>query len=178
MPMLEQKRGSDMGTALPDAAFEQQQRRRMLIALAVLLLALISVLIKDRQFWFPPSPSSESETAEQSAPLRSPLAARSKIVTPIAPHKPVRPASAQARPKSALATRPSRSNLAPTNPTTALPQAPRLNAAPAPSNRCTPLLRAVSPPLNQPGQSQMTQKTRHGNAPGKRVSWGPSTPPD
>jgi TonB family protein len=100
MPMLERKRGSDMGSTLPDAAFEQQQRRRMLIALAVLLLALISVLIKDRQFWFPPGPSSESETAEQSAPLRGTLAASAKIITPIAPHKPVRPASAQARPKS------------------------------------------------------------------------------
>ncbi|HXM22918.1 MAG TPA: energy transducer TonB [Terriglobales bacterium] len=130
MPMLEQKSGSDMGSTLPDAAFEQQQRRRMLIALAVLLLALISVLIKDRQFWFPPSPGSESEIAEQSAPLRSPLAASAKIVTPIAPHKPVGAAPAQARSKSS-------SKLAAT--------APAGNAAISPVITATN--RAVLPPL-------------------------------
>jgi len=40
----------------------------MLIALGVLLLALIAVLIKDRQFWFPSSPGAESEAPEQVAP--------------------------------------------------------------------------------------------------------------
>ena len=99
MPMLEQKRGSDIGSTLPEAAFEQQQRRRMLVALGVLLLALISVLIKDRQFWFPPSTSSESETLEQSAPLQKPHTPSAKIAAPIAPPKPVGPPSAKARPK-------------------------------------------------------------------------------
>jgi periplasmic protein TonB len=99
MPTLEQKSGSDMGSAVPDAAFEQQQRRRMLIALVVLLLALISVLIKDRQFWFPPSPSAESESTEQTVPQGSHLSTPAKTVTPVAPPKPAGPAPAQARRK-------------------------------------------------------------------------------
>ncbi len=100
MPMLEQKTRSDMGSTLPEAAFEQQQRRRMLIALAVLLLALISVLIKDRQFWFPASPGDESETAEQSPSVPSPQVAPARIPTPVAPPKIVAPARARARSKS------------------------------------------------------------------------------
>jgi protein TonB len=100
MPTLQQKSGSDMGSTVPDAASEQQQRRRMLIALGVLLLALISVLIKDRQFWFPSSPSAESEIPEPSAPQQSPQLASVKTATPINPPKPVVSAPPQSRPKS------------------------------------------------------------------------------
>lgn len=103
MPTLEQKSGSDPDNTLPDAAVEQQQRRRMLIALGVLLLALISVLIKDRQFWFPSGPSADSETPEQSALPQSPPLAAANAATPIAPIAPpkrVEPAPAQARLKS------------------------------------------------------------------------------
>jgi TonB family protein len=89
MPMLERNSGTEVGRPLPHAAFEeQQQRRRMLVALGVLLVALISVLIKDRQFWFPPSPSAESETPEQVAPLSNPAAPPVKTIVPIAPAKP------------------------------------------------------------------------------------------
>jgi hypothetical protein len=69
MRMLEQKTGSDMGSNLPDAVFEQQQRRRMLVALAVLLLALISVLIKDRRFWFPSGPGDEFQNRVRRRPV-------------------------------------------------------------------------------------------------------------
>jgi protein TonB len=121
-----------MGSTSPDAAVEQQQRRRMLVALAVLLLALISVLIKDRQFWFPSSPSSESETAERSVPLQSPVAASAKIVIPIVPPKPVRPAPTQVRPKSSSSSKPAET-------------APPDNAAVSPVITATN--RAVLPPL-------------------------------
>ena len=80
MPMLERNSGTEIGSPLPHAAFEQQQRRRMLIALIVLLVALISVLIKDRQFWFPSSPSAESETPEQIVPIRQPAPVPVKTV--------------------------------------------------------------------------------------------------
>jgi periplasmic protein TonB len=100
MPTLDEKSGSDIGSSLPEAAFEQQQRRRMLIALAVLLLALISVLIKDRQFWFPPAPGAESENPEQNASPQVPHAASAKLAPPAAPPRPVGPAPTQARPKS------------------------------------------------------------------------------
>jgi protein TonB len=99
MPVLEQNSGSEIGR-VPHAAFEQQQRRRMRIALLVLALALIAVIIKDRQFWFPPSPSAESDTPEQSVPQPSPQAAPSKTVTPVAPPKPVGPAPARPWAKS------------------------------------------------------------------------------
>ena len=66
--MPEQNHSTEIGDPLQPPSFEQQQRRRMLIALGVLVVALISVLIKDRQYWFPPSPNTESETSESAAP--------------------------------------------------------------------------------------------------------------
>jgi protein TonB len=98
MSTLEQKSGSDMGSTVPNAALEQQQRRRMLVALGVLLLALISVLIKDRQFWFPSGSSAESESPEQTAPPQTSQIPSAKTTTPIAPPKPA--ARNQPRPKS------------------------------------------------------------------------------
>jgi protein TonB len=104
MPMLEQNGstpngGTEVGSPpLPDAVLEHQQRRRMLIALLVLLLALISVLVKDRQFWFPPTPSTESEIPEQSAPRPVPTPP-ANTVTPIVQPKPA-PAPVPARSKS------------------------------------------------------------------------------
>jgi TonB family protein len=97
--MMERNSDTEMGSPLAHAASEQQQRRRMLVALGVLLLALISVLIKDRQFWFPPSPSAESEAPEQIVPQGKPLSSSPKTVAPVVPLKPATPA-AQARPKS------------------------------------------------------------------------------
>ena len=65
--MPDQNHSTEVGNALQHSSLEQQQRRRMLIALGVLLIALMLVLIKDRQYWFPPSPSAESETPEQAS---------------------------------------------------------------------------------------------------------------
>jgi len=98
--MLEQNSGTEIGNSPPQSALEQQQRRRMLVALGVLLLALISVLIKDRQFWFPPSPSVESETPEQVVPQSSPTTAPAKPVTPAARPKLARPAPVHSRSKA------------------------------------------------------------------------------
>ncbi|MGC1438326.1 MAG: energy transducer TonB [Terriglobales bacterium] len=100
MPMLEQNGHTEISRPVPHAAFEQQQRRRMLIALLVLALALIAVIIKDRQFWFPPSPSAESDTPEQTAPQPSPQVAPTKTVTPVAPPKAVGRVPAHPRAKS------------------------------------------------------------------------------
>ena len=100
MPMLEQNSGSEISRPVPHAAFEQQQRRRMLIALLVLALALIAVIIKDRQFWFPPSPSAESDTPEQTVPQPSPQVAPTRTVTPVAPPKAVGPVPAHPWAKS------------------------------------------------------------------------------
>jgi periplasmic protein TonB len=100
MPMLEQNSRTEPGDPPPHAAFEQQQRRRMLLALLVLVLALLSVVIKDRQFWFPSGPNAESETPDQSLPEANPSTPAAKHVTPVAPPKIAPPSPTHARPKS------------------------------------------------------------------------------
>ena len=128
MPMLEQKSRTEPGDSLPHAAFEQQQRRRMLIALILLVLALVAVVIKDHQFWFPASPSAESETPDQDA-ARLPATSPAKAVAPSASPKIAIPSPAHARPKSKRST--------PTAHSTSTPDPPFIVA----TNR------AVLPPL-------------------------------
>ncbi len=53
MPLLEENQVTDIVPSVGDDS-EKKQRRQMLVALALLLAALILVLIKDRDFWFPP----------------------------------------------------------------------------------------------------------------------------
>jgi TonB family protein len=97
--MLEQNSRTEPGDPQPHAAFEQQQRRRMLLALLVLVLALLSVVIKDRQFWFPSSQSAESETPDQSLPEANPPTPAAKPVPPIATPKIAPSSPSHARPK-------------------------------------------------------------------------------
>jgi TonB family protein len=56
---------------LPAAPDPEVQRKRMLIALGVLLVALVAVVLKDWDFWFPPA----EETQEATAPRKSPRTA-------------------------------------------------------------------------------------------------------
>src|SRR5579863_2272413 len=79
----EQNRPTEIGSDLQHPSFEQQQRRRMLVALGVLLLALIAVVIKDRQYWFPPSPVAEPERPEQVPSSNPPVVATPKTATQI-----------------------------------------------------------------------------------------------
>lgn len=78
MPALEpqpQRELSPERRALPARPSEPDpavQRKRMLIALAVLLVALVAVVLKDWDFWFPPA---ADETQASAAPRRSPAAA-------------------------------------------------------------------------------------------------------
>jgi TonB family protein len=67
MPMLEENRQPETDQAPFDYSSELKQRRQMLIALALLLAALIVVLYKDWQFWFPSTATIESEPLEQAA---------------------------------------------------------------------------------------------------------------
>ena len=66
MPMLEENRRPEAGTPV-EAGAEPRQRRQMLVALAVLLVALVLVLVKERQLWFPSAPVAEQESAADSA---------------------------------------------------------------------------------------------------------------
>ena len=66
MPMLEEDSNIEVSAPFEPGA-EPKQRRQMLIALALLLVALILVLVKDREFWFPSATTAESESADQTA---------------------------------------------------------------------------------------------------------------
>src|SRR6266480_495344 len=67
MPTLEENRQPETNESPFDASSDLKQRRQMLIALALLMAALIVVLYKDWQFWFPSTATVESEALEQGA---------------------------------------------------------------------------------------------------------------
>ena len=46
---------------------EQKQRRLMLLALTLLVVTLIGVIVRNQQFWFPASPTADSEFQEEPA---------------------------------------------------------------------------------------------------------------
>lgn len=93
-----------MQPALPDA---EVQRKRMLIALAILLMALVAVVLKDWDFWFPPA----GEVHEATFRSKSKSVATTAASVPAAPahdKKPAKasaPASAEAPPFSATTER-------------------------------------------------------------------------
>lgn len=68
MSMLEDRRGAEESLALADAGVSRKQRRQMIVALAVLLVALALVLVKDWQFWFPSSSSTAAEAFDEIYP--------------------------------------------------------------------------------------------------------------
>lgn len=88
MPIIpEEDNKLEISSAPPAATFEQKQRQRMLIALGVLLLALIVVLIRDRQFMAPPA---STATPTASEPLNPPAVSQeaSQTATPAVPSAP------------------------------------------------------------------------------------------
>ena len=52
---------------LPAAPDPEVQRKRMLIALGVLMIALVAVVLKDWDFWFPPADEAQETTAPRKA---------------------------------------------------------------------------------------------------------------
>jgi len=102
MAMLEGNRPPQLN-GMAEAEPELKQRRVMLAALALLLIALILVLIKDRRFWFPGSESAEvtttSDQADDANPQDNALTynAKTEVTTPppaskkSKPHAPAAP---------------------------------------------------------------------------------------
>ena len=82
MSMLEQNRPRSLNAAPLEAPPESRQRRQMLVALALLLAALILVLYKDWQFWFPAAPVAESDVVEPATPADSGSGTRSLTPSP------------------------------------------------------------------------------------------------
>lgn len=67
MSMLDEQRRLKDSPARVDVTAGRRQRRQMAVALGILLLALILVFVKDRQFWFP-SPTTSVDTVEPASP--------------------------------------------------------------------------------------------------------------
>jgi TonB family protein len=120
MPLLEENTQSEIEVdpSVLEEGANQRQRRQMLFALALLLVALILVLLKDREFWFPPSPASEAEQAEETPPDADTASPPEKQITGTPTVAPTRPKAkqhlstsggavpaAQALPPPAVATR-------------------------------------------------------------------------
>ena len=94
----------ERSTPLPSQPTSQDaevQRKRMLIALGILLVALAAVVLKDWDFWFPPSAEEQEATFRSKRTLESKNTAAAPAVpaTPKREHKPSKsaaPAAAEA----------------------------------------------------------------------------------
>jgi len=136
LPTIEDSHGSEVRERGPADFYEQQQRRRMLIALGVLVLALILVLVKDRQFWLPSTAGTDSETSEPTS--ASPEAsAPAPVLPPAAAAVPEKTAPPPGVPLKATRSHNAAVRSAPAKPT----------PEPAMSPVITATNRAVLPPL-------------------------------
>ena len=156
MPLLEENQVTDLAPSVGDGS-ERKQRRQMLVALALLLAALILVLIKDRDFWFPPAPPAQSESEpveEPSSDVKAPSETAS-TATPTTP-----PAAVHARPKS--------------KPRTPPPAA--ADPTPAPALAPVVMTRAVLPPLEVEVVAGDEHRTIQASSNSVRVDLQPRTP--
>jgi periplasmic protein TonB len=156
MPLLEenQVQNTDITPSVGDGS-ENKQRRQMLVALALLLAALILVLIKDRDFWFPPArpAQSESEPLEEPSPdVKTPSETASTTTPP--------PAAVHARPKAKPRTPP---------PAVSEP-------SPAPALAPVVMTRAVLPPLEVEVVAGDERRTVQPTSNSVRVDLQPRTP--
>jgi TonB family protein len=91
----------ERSTPLPSQPASQDaevQRKRMLIALGILLVALAAVVLKDWDFWFPPSAEEQEATFRSKRALESKNTAAAPAVpaTPKREHKPSKSAASTA----------------------------------------------------------------------------------
>ena len=76
MGLMQTNRVAEIETSFGDDP-QRKVRRQMLVALTLLLTALVLVLIKDREFWFPPEPVAQSESEPLSEPVEQAVPAPS-----------------------------------------------------------------------------------------------------
>jgi len=153
MPLLEENQVTDITPSLRDDS-ERKQRRQMLVALALLLAALILVLIKDRDFWFPPEPPAQTESEPVEEPSTDVKAPPETATTTTAPQPPV-----HARPKSKPRTPP-----------------PAAEPSPAPALAPVVMTRAVLPPLEVEVVAGDEHRTIQPTTNSVRVDLQPRTP--
>lgn len=159
MPLLEEH--SEPVVEVDVSALEvrpaQRQRRQMLIALALLLAALMLVLIKDRNFWFPPAApaTTSSQVSEPADEIADDSAAPDEANSPAKPNPAAHPKSKQTRTTLAAATK------AAPAPVAAAPAAPA---------------RVVLAPLEVEVVAGDQHRTIHTSNPSVRVDLQPGTP--
>jgi len=128
MGLMQTNRIAEIEPSFGDDA-QRRVRRQMLVALVLLVTALVLVLIKDREFWFPAAPALQSEAAPLSEPTEEPVAATTVQSAPAStPTQPVAAARTKAKSHTPPAPLPAASN-------------PAAASAPAVASR------AVLPPL-------------------------------
>jgi TonB family protein len=151
MPMLEENRQPETNESPFDASSDLKQRRQMLIALALLMAALIVVLYKDWQFWFPSTSTVESESLEQNA---SETTGQSQRLPNSAQTTP----TARSKPKQ---------------------HAPEVVAAPNPDATLSPVItnRKVLPPLEVEVVAGDQHQTVKPGDPSIKLDLGPRSPP-
>jgi len=97
--MLDQRlRTSGGGAAWAGAAYEHKQMRKMVAAIALLVLSLIVVLVRDHQFWFGADQSSGTDQAIFSpvaSPVTPPVTVPEKKLVAQTPVRPTPAAPAQ-----------------------------------------------------------------------------------
>ena len=111
MGLMQTNRIAEIETSLGDDA-QRRIRRQMLVALALLLSALVLVLIKDREFWFPSVPVVQSETEPLSEPIEAVPAPNAQVATADKTSPPVAASHMKAKPHAPAAALPAGSNSA------------------------------------------------------------------
>lgn len=78
---LTQNQAPEIKLSFADGAV-LKQRRQMLIALTLLLVALVMILTKDRDFWFPSAPVFQSTSEPMEEPSSEPQAQSGAVISP------------------------------------------------------------------------------------------------
>jgi TonB family protein len=98
----------------PGSQDTETQRKRMLIALGILLVALVAVVLKDWDFWFPPGAEVEEASVRSNSKSKSTTpVATSTPATPTREHKSAKPAAPAATTTAPLAVTAERTVLPP-----------------------------------------------------------------
>ncbi len=104
--MLELNHRAAFGTSQGRSSTQSRQPRRLLLALVLLLVALVALLVKDREFWF----GSEQATIDSDVPesavspqMTAKATHPAQPVTAAAAKKQTHPATASAHPNAAAA---------------------------------------------------------------------------
>jgi protein TonB len=137
---------------------EARNRRRLVLALALLVVALVVVLARNRDFWFGSDESADSEA-------NAPVAAQTTIAKNTPPATPATPAATNGGTAADSATTP--------NPTPASNPAPAASSAPAPTP--APVAKKKVEPKKKEEKSEIVAKAAAAPVPAATPAATPAT---